>query len=188
MNKLEQSYLLSADDNISKNNYEQAKLDLEALLKLKYNPLAEYKLALIYKPFDVEKSVKYMMNAFKHDPSIVNLEIYYNILEELIQKSTDSGDKTHAKLYEHKQLRLKRFIENNLIYSDDLLVLNPEIKSENKIMGKKWLVFSLTTNSSLKIGTIQVRLVVRHKNGTEEESEIKVDFDKTQTEQTKIIE
>ena len=80
------------------------------------------------------------------------------------------------------------FIENNLIFSDDLLVLNPEIKSENKLMGKKWLVFSLTTNTTLKIGNVQIKLVVEHPNGKQEEGEIKVDFLPTTVEQTKIIE
>ena len=56
------------------------------MLKLKYNPLAEYKLALIYKPFDLEKSAELIVNVFKKDPDIVNLEIYYTILDELIQK------------------------------------------------------------------------------------------------------
>lgn len=188
LNKLEKSYLLSADDHISRNNYEQAKLDLEALLKLKDSPLAEYKLALIYKPFDAEKSAEYLMSAFKKDPSIVNLEIYYNILEELIEKSLAEEDEVAAKLYKHKQARLKKFIENNLMYSSDLLVYNPRIKSENKLMGDKWLVFEIVTNSPLKIGSIMVKLVVEHPNKAKEGDEIRVDFAPTVNKQIKTIE
>ena len=188
LKKLEKSYLLSADDHIARNNYEQAKLDLEALLKLKDSPLAEYKLALIYKPFDAEKSAEYMMSAFKKDPSIVNLEIYYNILDELIEKSLAEEDEVSAKLYKHKQARLKKFIENNLLYSTDLLVYNPIIKSENKLMGDKWLVFEIVTNSPLKMSSIMVKLVVEHPNKTKEGDEIKVDFNGTANKQIKTIE
>ena len=71
-----------------------------------------------------------------------------------------------------------------LVFSSE----NYFIKSENKIMGKKWLVFSLIPNSSLSLGNVQTRLVLEHPNGKSEEGEIKIDFGKTVNAQPKIIE
>ena len=45
--------------------------------------------------FDAEKSAEYMMSAFKKDPNIVNLEIYYNILEELIENDRFNFETNH---------------------------------------------------------------------------------------------
>ncbi|MBR1977392.1 hypothetical protein IKA15_03850 [bacterium] len=165
---MEEAFIKLADLNIHINNHEDAKLNLEALLKYTDSTLAEYKLALMYKTIDMEKSARLLEKVFLKDYKMVNLELYYDILEELKNKYKASGNRSKESFYKYKQEKLIKFVSDNLIFTDDFAIDNVHVICKKGFKPKCDLAFSIrnTTKNYTHIVYLKIKLV--YPNGKEE--------------------
>lgn len=178
---MEVAFIKLADLNIHTNNYEDAKLNLESLLKYKNSTLAEYKLALIYKTIDVEKSARLIEKVFLKDYKIVNLELYYDILEDLKNKYKASGNKAKVAYYEHKQEKLIKFVSENFIFTDDFIVNNVHVICKKGFKPRCDLAFSIKNTTKNYIHALYLKINLVYPNGSEEQVDTTVIFpDKTE--------
>ncbi len=165
---MEVAFIKLADLNIHINNYEDAKLNLEALLKYTDSTLAEYKLGLIYKTIDLEKSAKLLEKVFLKDYKLVNLELYYDILEELKNKHKASGNKAKETYYQHKQDKLIKFVNDNMIFTDDFAVDNVHVICKKGFKPKCDLAFSIKNTTKGYTHTLYLKIALLYPNGKEE--------------------
>ncbi len=181
LDDMEVAYIKLADLNIHINNYEDAKLNLESLLKYKESPLAEYKLGLIYKTIDIEKSARLIEKVFLKDYKIVNLELYYDILEELKNKHKASGHKAKESYYKHKQEKLVKFVSENFIFTDDFVVNNVHVICKKGFKPKCDLAFSIKNATKTYVHALYLKINLVYPNGKEEAVDTTVIFpDKTE--------
>lgn len=152
-----------ADVFISENNLPLAKRVLENAIELFDDGYAYYKLALLYKDVDNEKALKYIEHAYELDPDIVNLDLYYYLLNELLKQAEASGKAPSVKYYTLKIENFQRKILSNNIYKNDIIIANISVKEYNKIpfMSKKPVLnFTLKNNSKLPISGLYVMVKV----------------------------
>lgn len=173
---MEVAFIKLADLNIHINNYEDAKLNLEALLKYTESTLAEYKLALMYKTIDIEKSARLIEKVFLKDYKLVNLELYYDILEELKNKYKASGNKSKEAFYKHKQEKLIKFVSENFIFTDDFLVDNVHVIFKKGFKPKCDLAFSIKNATKNYTHMLYLKIDLVYPNGKEENVETSLIF------------
>ncbi len=173
---MEVALIKLADLNIHVNNYEDAKLNLELLLKYKESTLAEYKLGLIYKTIDTEKSARLIEKVFLKNYKIVNLEFYYNILEELKNKYKAAGNDAKVSYYQHKQDKLVKFVAENMIFTDDFRVDNVHVICKKGFNSKCDLAFSIKNNTKTYVHTLYLKIALVYPNGEEETVDTSVVF------------
>ncbi len=173
---MKEAFVKLADLNIRSNNYEDAKLNLEALLKYTDCALAEYKLALIYKTIDIEKSARLIEKVFLKDYKLVNLELYYDILEELKNKYKASGNKSKVAFYQHKQDKLIKFVAENFIFTDDFSIGNVHVICKKGFKPKCDLAFSIKNNTKNYTHVLYLKINLLYPNEKEETIETTVIF------------
>lgn len=175
--RLARASLLLADEQIEEHNSEQATLVLENLLKVYNSPEARYKLALIYRPTDPKRSAKIMDDLMKTNPELINFDIYYSILQDLIKKSTAEGNQTDTNYYTFKQEKMKRYVVRNVVFSDEFVVENAQLTGKLGSMGKKILSFDVKHSASSKVNSLILKTVISFPNSKPVTKEILVDFD-----------
>lgn len=176
VNKLTNSYMLLADEEISDNNYEQAVLSLETLLKYTNSPEAKYKLALIAKPTNPKKSAKEMGDLLTLKPELVNLELYYSILSDLISAAKKEGHVEEERFYYHKQIMLKKFISKNYVFSDEFTIENTEFIGNFGLFNKKYFTFDIKNNGLNRINKLNLMVVVTFPNKEKLEKKLLLTF------------
>lgn len=166
-----------ADKCISDNDAISAVQALLNAIEIYPDPLAKYKLGLIYRNVDDEKSQKYMEEAYLLNPNVVNLEIYSSILNKLIKTYSDSSNFSKARFYTLKLEHLKRKVNDSLVFRGDLAIEDFEIIHKRKFfIGKKetYVQFELKNNTKNTIDNMYLRVVMQTQNGSEYSSEAKV--------------
>ncbi len=149
------STLLLADEEIAKNNSEQAKIILQTLLKQYDDPEARYKLALIYLPTDPEKSVKTMVDLMDTDPQLINYEILYLTLKYLAEQATDVNLR---KYYEFRMEKIKKFMVKNVVYGDEFSIKNLRIVEDTGFFNQKVLSFDIQNTLESGIAHLDLQI------------------------------
>ena len=80
----------------------------------------KYKKALALLDSDPEQAEKLMDIVFKKDPEHTNFYIYYDLLKKLVIKSYNAKKFAEAKLYKYKAEKLTEFVQDNIIYKNEI--------------------------------------------------------------------
>lgn len=161
--KNEQAYLLmrKSEELIRQNKVKEA---IEILNKAtKENDSAElkYRLAILNYDFNNEKALKLFEETQKTNPVIINYNLYYQLLDNLIKKSEQNKKNVEAKIYKQKQNALKKYINANFIYEGDFKLENIQATVESKKWGVKkfiHLTFDIKNNSKDTIKNLYAQL------------------------------
>ena len=131
LNELPKVYLALADKYIAEKKLAKAMLALEEGIRITSSPELMYKLAAIGMNEDPETSLELLEEVARIDPTIIDYNLYKQVLTNLIKKSEKSRDYLLAKSYYQKYKLVSKFAENNIIAPDDfkLEVLNSKYHS-----------------------------------------------------------
>lgn len=133
--------------NIAKNEIEKGHIETAMAMFKKaevsnFQPILSYKLALLYYEVEPLKSLEYFEKTFKADPTIINYQLYVELLKNLETESKQNNDKLSADLYRTKLKNLERFINYTRVLQDDF---------EIKIYKKKFKKALFNNNKILKL-------------------------------------
>lgn len=129
--RLIECYTNIAKKEIEKGNIETAMAMFKKAEVTNFQPVLSYKLALLYYSVEPLKSLEYFEKTFKADPTIINYQLYVELLKNLETDAKQKKDKLSADLYFTKLKNLERFINYTRVLTEDL-----EIKIYKKKLKK----------------------------------------------------
>lgn len=106
----------------------------------------DYKIALLLIKDNPEEALKYFEKIYYKDPINVNPDIFYGLLDQLEKIETSP---TQKELYRIKKNKLKKFIEKNIAFADDLEIVKIEKKGD-------CLIFKVKNTSFAPLKTLYV--------------------------------
>ena len=152
-----------AEKFINEGDLQHAITMLENALEIYKDPYAMYKLGLIYKNVNDKKSLHYIEESYKIKPEIVNIDIYYKLLNQLIERYKSEGEYSKSRFYKLKLDNLKRKIINSNIFEGDLKIEELKISSYKKhILGKKRYkaILDIKNNTNYPVDNLFVKLII----------------------------
>lgn len=171
------AYNKYAEKYINENDLRHAIQMLQNALEVYPDPYAMYKLGLIYENVDDEKAQKYMEEAYRINPRIVNPDIYNRLLEKLVKNNTAAAEYSKARFYSLKQDNFKRKFINTNIFEGDVELQNLKIITKRAgLIGKKhfYIDFDLKNKSSYTIDNMFIKFVIQPHGGKSFETEEKI--------------
>lgn len=114
------AYVVLADKYVEKGQNAQAIELLENANKHCNSPVVMYKLGLLFLNNAPEYSVELFEKVLKKNPSIINFSIYKKLLFALKVNYAYSGDLINSKLYDAKLIRLRSYMQRNVLNSDEI--------------------------------------------------------------------
>lgn len=157
-NQIREKYALSytklADEKINSNKIEDAILDLKNSIEIYSNPVAKYKLALIYKDIDKKTSERYFSQTLRQNPYLVNPEIYNNLLNKLYNEANLKGSDKDIDYYSNQLKKLNKKLKNAYLYKNDISITSSKIIKKKKFYSKEannYLNFNLKNNTDSPI-------------------------------------
>ena len=154
------SFVKLADYHIDNNDPDSAILDLKNSLKIKVLDLAKYKLALILINTDRVSAEKNFYEVLNSDPFMINPYIYAKLLDDLI-KASANDELTHSADYYTMHLnKLKRIMQDNYVYRDEIIIDKSHIVEFKKFFNKNkkyYLYFDLKNNTKYKLARLYVK-------------------------------
>ena len=140
-----------ADIKIAKKETKKAILDINNSLRIKETPIAQYKLALIYKDIDKIKSEKLIKKVLDRNPYIVNPYIYNDLLNKLLEESRSNGSTNRINYYTNKINSFNKILNQIYVFKDDLKVSGIDIFSKKiKFIGKEELYIKYNIENQTK--------------------------------------
>lgn len=161
--KNEQAYLLmrKSEELIRQNKVKEAMEVLNKATKENDSAELKYRLAILNYDFNNEKALKLFEETQKTNPVIINYNLYYQLLDNLIKKSEQNKKNVEVKIYKQKQNALKKYINANFIYEGDFKLENIQATVESKKWGVKkfiHLTFDIKNNSKDTIKNLYAQL------------------------------
>ncbi|MBQ6516753.1 hypothetical protein IJI31_06190 [bacterium] len=80
----------------------------------------KYKKALALLDSDPEQAEKLMHLVFQKDPEHTNFYIYYDLLKRLVIQKYNEQKYAEAKLYKYRAEKMTNFVQENIIYKDEI--------------------------------------------------------------------
>ena len=123
-----------------------------------------YKLGIIYSDMDPVKSVKYFEKLIEEQPQDIDYGVYSKALMKSANISDLEGNPTQAKYYRYKIHSLDIFVNNKVIYKNDI-----EIYLNSFLARKIWLKYRLKGKYRIKnishtdITNLSAEFVLRHR-------------------------
>lgn len=157
-------YILAADYYVEKKEPEEAILALKTTLKLDpASNLAKYKLALIYKDAKPEQAARLINEVLgTEDTTLVNLELYYELLSSLREKAIKASNPHLADFYLQKERSLKKFATRNYIFKDEFSAQDAKLVIRNSMFFEtKYLAFQIVNNSKSLANRLFVKAQVQ---------------------------
>lgn len=148
------SYTKTADEKIKEKLIDEALYDLNNSLKIMQNPLAQYKLALIYKDIDPELAERYLSRTLREDPYLINPYIYNSILNNLYKIANETNNNGDINYYSNQMKKFKKKLQNAYLYKDDVEISNTKIIAQKKPFSKQInyiLNFNIKNNTDTTI-------------------------------------
>jgi len=155
-----------ADLSLEENNYDVTVKMLE--LASQYSPTSKtikYKKALALIESDPETSAKLFLELFKEDPQHTNFYVYYELLRNLVIQNYKEGDISKAKLYKYRAEKATDFVQNNIIYQNELVF--ETYKTEAVYSDKKLKLlfdFKIRNLSRLNLDKLHIKVVFKKDN------------------------
>lgn len=148
------SYTKTADEKIEEHKVDDAIYDLKNSVKILSNPIAKYKLALIYKDIDPKTSERYLSQVLREDPYIINPYIYNTVLNNLYKNANLTNNSSDINYYSNQIKKFNKKLQTTYLYKKDVSITNPKIIAQKKAFSKEnsyILSFDIKNNSDLII-------------------------------------
>ena len=133
---------------------------------LKYTPdnyTIKYRLAIIYTDLDPIKAVEYFEPLVEKIPQEINSSVYSNALMKAANIEDIKGNGIKAKYYRYKVRSLDLFINQHVIYKDDLeMVLNSFTVRKFLFKYRLTADFKFINNSAQDILKMNTEFVLKH--------------------------
>ncbi|MGN1153484.1 MAG: tetratricopeptide repeat protein [Candidatus Gastranaerophilaceae bacterium] len=122
----------------------------------------KYKLALALANYEPEQSCEYFKQIYKHNPSKVNYNAYYQVLDNLSAKYYDEGDYPKSKLYRFRAEKLLEDVSENILYPSniDFKITNSSLY---KLNGKYKILINYTLQNISNIPIKRLSMDVVYK-------------------------
>lgn len=174
--KMAKATIKLTEGYVAEYNSEQAILTLESLLKIENNPEAKYHLALIYKPTEPKKSAKLIDDLMTEAPELINFELYYSIMQDLINNAELEDNRADINYYRHKSERMKRFVIKNVIFANEFKIENVGFGKKQIALGKRILDFDIKNLTNNPINNLILKVNIKFPNSRKIKKELMVSF------------
>lgn len=134
-NSLASAYVYSAEKDVEDMKIDEAINSLNIANSMVKAPIIKYKLALLLMSSNPNLAYQYFADVFKHEPSIINFDVYYNFLSNLADVENAKGNFAQANLYKYKAQKFKEYFLNNILSVDDITLSS----AEGEMLLSKWL-------------------------------------------------
>lgn len=161
--KNEHAYLMmiKSEELVAQNKVKEAMEILNSAIKENDSAELKYRLAVLNYGFNNEKALKLFEETLELNPTIINYNLYYQLLDNLIKKAEQNKKLVEVNLYKQKQNALQKFINANFIYDGDFKLENIQAFVESKKWGiQKFihLTFDIQSNSKDMVKTLYAEL------------------------------
>ena len=161
--KNEHAYLLmrKSEEFIKQNKIKDAMEILNKAIKENDSAELKYRLAILNYDFNNEKALKLIEETQKSNPTIINYNLYFQLLNNLIKNAEQNKKTVEVRLYKQKQNALKKYINANFIYDGDFKLENIQATVESKKWGTKKFIhitFDIKSNSKDTIKNLYAQL------------------------------
>lgn len=161
--KNEQAYLLmrKSEEFIKQNKIKDAMEILNKAIKENDSAELKYRLAVLNYDFNNERALKLIEETQKSNPTIINYNLYFKLLDNLIKDAEQNKKTVEVRLYKQKQNALKKYINANFIYDGDFKLENIQATVESKKWGTKKFIhitFDIKSNSKDTIKNLYAQL------------------------------
>ena len=154
-----------ADKYVETGKNDEAIMALENAYEM--NPkdiITNYKLGILLVDNNPEKALDLLSYVLKKNPQKMNYDLYVDLLQKLSDSENKKGNFTSSELYEKRIRQYRKFIKNNILYSNDLFIdiLKSDIKTD--IAAKEFILtiqFTLQNNSDLDIDNLTINAIVK---------------------------
>ncbi len=163
INELPKAYSALADEYIKAGKIPKAMFILAEGIRVTDSPDLMYRLGVIGQNADPENSLQLFEEVARIDPTIINYDVYKQVLLKLINKPETVADPTLTKFYTQKLKLITRFAENNIIYPNDfqLEVLSKSCHTDPfKIRSVGDFEFAIRNNSSTDVSKLYVQIKI----------------------------
>jgi len=141
----------------------------KALRYNKNNNDIKYRLAIIYSDLDPIKSVEYFEKLVKQIPQNIDYNIYAQALMKSANIEDLNGNGIKAKYYRYKVHSLELFINNKVIYKDDIDVFFESFELKKILFKYRFKAkFRFRNNSANTIFKMTIEFVLRQGNKVKE--------------------
>ena len=157
------SYTKLADEKINANKIEDAILDLKNSIEICSNPIAKYKLAIIYKDIDEKVSERYFSQTLRQNPYLVNPYIYHSLLAKLYNKANLEGSDKDIDYYAIQMKKLSKKLKDAYLYKNDVSITSSKIIQKKKFYSKEpknYLNFNIRNNTDTPIKELYFEIMV----------------------------
>lgn len=165
--KYANAYIDIADKMIAEKNIVESISNLENSLKLKKTAQAKYKLGIAYRGSNKIKAERYINEAYKENPYLVNPYIYENLLNELIFESKSQNDISAINFYTLKLNNFKNKLSKLYIYKDDIEIISSKIVCKKTLLTKKkncLLVLNIKNKTKERIPKLLIKTELWYDN------------------------
>ena len=125
----------------------------------------KYKKALALIDSNPELAEKYMYEVYLKDPEHINFYIYYDLLKKIVTKKYHEQKFSEAKLYKYRAEKITNFVQENIIYKDevvfDVIEKNASIKKKKVTLN---LRFKIRNLSRLDLRKLYIDIVFKNNN------------------------
>ncbi len=158
-----------ANTFIGQEKGKEAFATLKNALKYSDSPKLHNKLAILYEPIDIKKSIQHSKRAYELDKSNSNKDNYYMILRKASKIYKKKGEKTESKYYEHLAEKVKPKIVVPTQKDFDLLVnIFSMIYNEEK--QRPGISFNVTNVNKDKLEYLKCKVEFIHKGNVVDET------------------
>ncbi len=134
-------YIKMADIKIARKETKKAILDINNSLKIKETPIAQYKLALIYKDTNKVRAEKLIKKVLDTNPYVVNPYIYNDLLNNILEEARLLGNTNRINYYNNKITSFNKFLNKIYIFKNDVKISSIQILPKKKIFFGKEEIF-----------------------------------------------
>lgn len=161
--KNEHAYLLmrKSEEFIKQNKIKDAMEILNKAIKENDSAELKYRLAVLNYDFNNERALKLIEETQKLNPTIINYNLYFQLLDNLVKDAEQNKKTVEVRLYKQKQNALKKYINANFIYDGDFKLENIQATVESKKWGTKKFIhitFDIKSNSKDTIKNLYAQL------------------------------
>lgn len=137
--KNEQAFLMmkKSEKLIEEGNLSEAVILLENTRKINDSAELTYRIAILNYGNNNEKAFKYFEKVQNKNPSIINYDIYYELINTLQQEAAKRQDADKERFYRQKAEMLRRYVNNNFLSADELKIENISSTIKKELWGIK---------------------------------------------------
>ena len=163
-------YSRLASKHFMANNIPHAIHDIETALIYKETPVLNYKLALLYQDVDIFKAVEFLEKTYAVDPSIINYDLYEQILIKAIKQAQALDMYTETQLYYQKYKMVKQFRKRYIFTDKDYGIEIVSHKLKTNIFGNKKTInvkFKIKNKTKENLNTLFVVVEAKYNDKTD---------------------